>query len=106
MYEYKCEWCGAIRTVRFKREIHRCCSRSCALKVRHSTHPRKKVKEPKIVNEDYDHSIEWERGGSWLWNCPYAENVGCNRRTCTSCGWNPEVAKERSRLILQARGVL
>ena len=35
-----------------------------------------------------------------LWNCQFQENVDCEDRNCANCGWNPEVAKARSRKIL------
>ena len=28
-------------------------------------------------------------------NCPYNEAINCYMRKCSTCGWNPEVAKMR-----------
>lgn len=101
MYEYKCQRCGAVRTAKYKKDVHRYCSRSCATKARYETPIEE---DPPKVIEDYNQSIEWKRGPSRLWVCPYAENVNCKNRRCLECGWNPEVAKERSRQILMAMG--
>lgn len=105
MYEYQCVRCGTIRTVQYKKDVHRYCSKSCAMKARYGTPFDAEVEEPKVI-EDYDENLTWERNLSRLWICPYAENVACKARRCPDCGWNPEVAKERHRQLLQTRGVL
>lgn len=35
--------------------------------------------------------------------CPYQDNgnVLCDKKTCSKCGWNPEVAKKRLDAIIQ-----
>ena len=53
----------------------------------------------------YDPNLEW-RYETHKWACPYNEGVTCERRTCTSCGWNPAVAKLRSLRIREKLGVL
>ena len=35
-----------------------------------------------------------------LWDCQYQLNVQCEDLDCENCGWNPAVAKARSREIL------
>lgn len=32
--------------------------------------------------------------------CPHNANLMCERRTCSRCGWNPEVEKRRRAKIL------
>lgn len=38
------------------------------------------------------------------WTCPMNEGVICRIRTCTSCGWNPDVSQKRLLNIKQRLG--
>lgn len=96
MYEFKCLYCGRIKSVRHKHDITACCSRRCAARYRKGLPDEVEYED---VIEDYDESLEWNRSSSMLWICPYAENVECKYRNCISCGWNPQVEEERNRKI-------
>ena len=81
-----CKYCGN----EFEGERNqRYCCRDCANKGR--------VEDM----EDFDHTLEWGRTADKRWRCPYRSYVSCHRRKCTSCGWHPEVEKERTKEILR-----
>jgi endogenous inhibitor of DNA gyrase (YacG/DUF329 family) len=94
VYEYKCQHCGRIRAVKYRRNVAEFCSLRCA-----DLHSNPLANDNDLVDEDYDESLEWNRESTGRWICPYAEGVGCERRTCISCGWNPEVAAYRNLMI-------
>jgi hypothetical protein len=85
----KCPYCGkafwGIKDQRY-------CGHSCANRGR---------REEEREQGEYDRSIVWERDESGCWLCPYQFSVGCKRRECNKCGWNPEVAKARTKEILR-----
>ena len=35
-----------------------------------------------------------------MYQCDYQEFVECERKKCSECGWNPEVAKARLEAII------
>ena len=53
--------------------------------------------------------IETEEGEKHFfgYSCPYNEGVGChpNKHHCESCGWNPEVARERLLQVCFEKGI-
>lgn len=100
MYEYKCQYCGQIKSVKYKKDIKECCSRRCAAMKRNGHSIEEEEPKVEVVTEDYDESLEWKRSKSRLWICPYEVNVECKHRLCSSCGWHPEVKAERNRKIL------
>lgn len=80
MYEFNCEYCGKLRRVASRHDASRFCSRSCAKK------------------------WEWEQKGAAIvegfFECVYQpESIMCDRKICSKCGWNPEVAKARLEAI-------
>ncbi len=81
IYDKKCPNCGLeFRTDREKQVY---CCKACANMGRQR-------------NEGFDTSLEWYKDSEFgKWVCPYALNVGCYVRNCTTCGWNPDVAKAR-----------
>lgn len=81
IYEKKCQHCGKEFETRYEEQKF-CCS-SCGNKSRRSN--------------DFDHSLNWVRDTESKWVCPYQPEgtVHCKVRKCSSCGWNPEVAKAR-----------
>lgn len=46
---------------------------------------------------------EGQRG--WQYQCPHNSECRCRSMTCYKCGWNPEVAKQRSAKILKCGGI-
>ena len=82
-----CQHCGREKLV-YPSEAFKFCSRSCA---------NKGVADA----EEYDTSLNWKRGSGNLWDCPYNVGVGCEKRTCVRCGWNPKVAQERIEAFLE-----
>lgn len=56
---------------------------------------------------DYDETQNWVQTGHSrrFWLCPYADNVECGMRNCGSCGWNPDVAKERTERFMVEHGI-
>lgn len=80
--EYFCEYCGKAVT-----GGKAYCSKSCAGRAK--------------FEGDFDRTLQWKtEDGKWV--CPYNEGVSCKRRRCECCGWNPEVAKNRSEKIREA----
>jgi hypothetical protein len=35
-----------------------------------------------------------------MYKCDFAENVECEKKKCSTCGWNPEVAQKRLEAII------
>ncbi len=35
-----------------------------------------------------------------MYRCDYNEKIECKQKTCSECGWNPEVAKARLDAII------
>jgi hypothetical protein len=35
--------------------------------------------------------------------CPYNEACGCEKKTCSTCGWNPKVSDKRMAKVRQQR---
>lgn len=92
MHEFKCEYCGTVKIVKYKSEIGRYCSHTCANKDTRSKHI------------DVDLSYDWKsykKGCHTMYVCRYNENVSCNDRNCGKCGWNPEVEAARSKAIFE-----
>ena len=90
MYTFVCEYCGKEKTVNTKKEVHRFCSKSCGGKATmRRLHPERKSES------NYKPHV-----------CRYNEGVYCNRTACDGCGWNPMVAEDRMKKILQERGAL
>lgn len=54
--------------------------------------------------------VETEEGEKTIfgYSCKFNEGVGCHilKRHCESCGWNPEVARERLFQICSAKGII
>lgn len=44
-------------------------------------------------------NYEKERYRTPTFQCPHNEAVACERKKCSSCGWNPAVAKRRAEEI-------
>lgn len=38
-----------------------------------------------------------------VYSCHFNSGCSCEKRQCASCGWNPAVAEERTRKILERR---
>lgn len=36
-----------------------------------------------------------------MYRCDYQEFVECEKKKCSECGWNPEVAKARLEAIIE-----
>ena len=80
MYEFHCEYCGNLKRVYRPHDASRFCSKSCAARGR----------------------AESKQGGKamGIFECIYQpESIMCDRRICSKCGWNPEVAKARLEAI-------
>jgi hypothetical protein len=73
MYEFTCRNCGATIQVRYLREIRAVCS-FCSEKLKNKN------------------NSEANMNGACIFQ---PEAINCDRRTCTTCGWNPVVAKAR-----------
>lgn len=84
LYDKKCPNCGL--EFRTDRENQTYCCHACGNSGRRSKNPYK--------NEDFDKSLFWSKRNG-VFECPYNVGVGCTVRKCTTCGWNPEVAKAR-----------
>ena len=115
MYEYQCRDCGRIHYVKRKKDIRKHCPGGCGKRP-----PEPVQKQPGsarksnamtptqvcgVTVENYDRTLKWEQGSSGRWICPYAANVACYRRSCSTCGWHPQVAEERRNRILNRMGV-
>jgi endogenous inhibitor of DNA gyrase (YacG/DUF329 family) len=93
--DWTCPLCGdVIRIYASQAETRRFCSRRCYGISQRSTTEEKK---------DYDDSISWFREHR-RYVCPYQENVGCDVRHCSTCGWNPEVKAKRDEEIRRKYG--
>ena len=83
MYEYTCEYCGKVVEVERKRQVQRFCNKSCAasygnkLRVGNNPVPGECIYQP--------------------------ETIICDKRICSKCGWNPEVAKARLDKIMEGK---
>jgi hypothetical protein len=84
-----CEYCG----MPVHSEYLRFCSRSCASKARSG-----------VPYVEVDTSIDWEKVNG-KYKCPYQRFVSCTNRDCDHCGWNPEVAKARTKAFMEQRKV-
>ena len=48
--------------------------------------------------------IKKEGQKGWLYQCPHNKECRCRSMKCGNCGWNPQVAKERSISIRKSLG--
>ena len=90
-----CEYCGNP----VSRDDARFCSRSCAGLARYYPDGNKMIHRIE-VDESYD--LKKVNG---RYKCRYQRFVSCTDRDCANCGWNPEVAKARTKAIMEQRGV-
>lgn len=84
----RCEYCGQELVYTQKRY----CSQTCAARHRRGV---------KLVDVDMGHA--WVELADRRWRCRYQETVSCVDRDCENCGWNPSVAKARSKRIMEQR---
>ena len=84
IYEKKCPHCGTVFKTPYENQVW--CCHTCANRGRRLSE-----------KGDFDHSLVWEKDAEKKWICPYQQNIGCKIRNCTTCGWNPKVAKARSK---------
>ena len=47
---------------------------------------------------------EWKIDEEGKFMCPFNDGVHCDLPTCGCGGWNPEVARRRTREFIQRRG--
>lgn len=86
MYEFHCAYCGKVKRVLRVCDVGRFCSKSCAARWGNEQRYGKKEPEPKFREPRLPEVGE----------CVYQpESIMCDRRICSECGWNPEVAKAR-----------
>lgn len=77
MYEFNCAYCGTLKRVYRPHDASTFCSKSCAAKWRFE----QKYRAEKVQA---------------VFECVYQpESIMCDRKICSRCGWNPEVAKAR-----------
>lgn len=82
MYEYTCAYCGKVTQVERRNGLQIYCSKSCAAKARNE----RRVKIDRPTNGE----------------CIYQpESINCDRRKCSTCGWNPDVAKARLEAFIE-----
>lgn len=86
--ERYCEYCGAPLSFYNKRF----CSHSCKAKANRG-----------VERVEVDMSYDWKSTGRGLWLCRYRKHIQCKDRNCAKCGWNPEVAEARSKVIMEQR---
>lgn len=87
MFEKKCAVCGKSFTVALQSRMKKTCSASCAAKL--------------AAQRDVDYSFDWKKEADNKYACRYnPEGCSCSDRQCLRCGWNPEVAKARTKKFL------
>lgn len=80
MYEYICAYCGKVVQVRWLSQMQKFCSKSCSASYGNKLRAGKEPKPGECIYQP--------------------ESIMCDRRTCSRCGWNPEVAHARLEVIL------
>ena len=90
-----CQLCGKEKLVYpSEAEKRQFCSKACANKGR-------RIREL----GEFDHDELWERTEEKLWQCPYNVFCSCRVRRCTTCGWNPKVARARLAAFKEKAGI-
>ena len=92
MYEYTCVECGKVMTVRYKSLTQKFCSRYCSLKHYNNT------RSGTFWNDHNEPADNTNHTGECIFQ---PESIECYKRKCSSCGWNPEVAKARLDKIME-----
>lgn len=88
IYQHRCPYCG--NEYKTDKEDQIFCSKHCSNKGRQL-----------YDRGDFDISLDWKRSSEdGKWFCPYQNYVSCTVRKCTTCGWNPIVAKARLNKIM------
>ena len=78
--EFYCECCGAKAIDRSPGQTKKYCSESCAQKMY------------------YRRNFAIESGEDQP-SCVYNREIGCKRRKCSTCGWNPKVEAKRKEAL-------
>ncbi len=81
MYEFTCEYCGKVVEVERKWQVQRFCDKSCAASYRNKLMAGKNPTPGDCIYQP--------------------ESIMCDRRKCSKCGWNPEVAHARLEAIME-----
>lgn len=85
--EIKCPICNEMFVQ--KRPNMMFCSKNCAMaSANRAARARAKGKEYKIKRKRYKRTV-------LKFECPHNGAIDCERKKCSTCGWNPDVAKMR-----------
>lgn len=79
--EFYCECCGAKAIDRTYNQSRKYCSSGCAQKMYYRRN------FAACDGEDYP-------------TCVYNREIGCKRRKCSTCGWNPTVEAKRKEALI------